>query len=407
MRQPPVRSYIHIAEPSARATLRGISAVLGEDRDHERQQLDEVRRVAAQPLALVERLVDEADVALLQVAQAAVDELGALRRRAAGEVVALDERRAQAPRGGVEGDAGAGDAAADDEHVERLGGEALEHRVALERRGTRASAARRECRSGDGSRPLREARAIASGAARIGFYRSCSHQTNWMGDSYVSLRDIEWRKLGACRGLDASIFYPDDDDDAAAAKAVCAEVRRAGRLPRARPDLPREGRRVGRRHRARASPDHPPAPPFGVEPVRLPLRAGGTRRRRRRRVRQAGTACRGRRRRPPVRRRPGRRRCSARSRRRRRRSIRSARRCRQTSMPLGWGIITSSTIDIGRLGEHRPQAPGRPTLPATQSQPARSRQPNGDVDELGVVVDDEDHGPVSRMRMERAWSSVT
>jgi WhiB family redox-sensing transcriptional regulator len=42
-----------------------------------------------------------------------------------------------------------------------------------------------------------------------------------MGDSYVSFREIEWRRLGACRGLDASIFYPDDDDDATIAKSVC------------------------------------------------------------------------------------------------------------------------------------------------------------------------------------------
>ena len=42
-----------------------------------------------------------------------------------------------------------------------------------------------------------------------------------MGDSYVSFRDIEWRRLGACRGLDATIFYPDDDDDATIAKSVC------------------------------------------------------------------------------------------------------------------------------------------------------------------------------------------
>ena len=93
-----------------------------------------MRRVAAQPLALVERLVDEADVALLEVAQAAVDELGALRRRPAGEVVGLDEGGAQAAGGGVEGHPGAGDAAADDEHVERLGGQALEHRRPVERR---------------------------------------------------------------------------------------------------------------------------------------------------------------------------------------------------------------------------------------------------------------------------------
>jgi len=42
-----------------------------------------------------------------------------------------------------------------------------------------------------------------------------------MGDPYVLLQNVDWRKLGACRGLDASIFYPDDDDDAAVAKSVC------------------------------------------------------------------------------------------------------------------------------------------------------------------------------------------
>jgi WhiB family transcriptional regulator, redox-sensing transcriptional regulator len=53
------------------------------------------------------------------------------------------------------------------------------------------------------------------------FYGSFSHHEMDGGIPHVSLRDVEWRKLGACRGLDASIFYPDDDDDAAAAKAVC------------------------------------------------------------------------------------------------------------------------------------------------------------------------------------------
>src|SRR3546814_15801908 len=60
----------------------------------------------------LERLVDQAHVAVLQVAQAAVDQLRALRRRAAGEVVALDQRCAQAAAGRVEGNAGDGDAAA-------------------------------------------------------------------------------------------------------------------------------------------------------------------------------------------------------------------------------------------------------------------------------------------------------
>ncbi len=39
----------------------------------------------------------------------------------------------------------------------------------------------------------------------------------------MSVQELKWWDLGACRGLDAMIFYPDDDDDAVAAKAVCAE----------------------------------------------------------------------------------------------------------------------------------------------------------------------------------------
>ena len=31
-----------------------------------------------------------------------------------------------------------------------------------------------------------------------------------------------WRQRGACKGLDASTFYPLDDEDAGPAKAVCA-----------------------------------------------------------------------------------------------------------------------------------------------------------------------------------------
>lgn len=38
----------------------------------------------------------------------------------------------------------------------------------------------------------------------------------------MSANRIVWRELGACRGLEPSIFFPDDDDDAADAKAVCA-----------------------------------------------------------------------------------------------------------------------------------------------------------------------------------------
>lgn len=43
-----------------------------------------------------------------------------------------------------------------------------------------------------------------------------------MGNS-VSAKNIDWRQLGACRGLEPSIFYPDDDDDGLEAKSVCAD----------------------------------------------------------------------------------------------------------------------------------------------------------------------------------------
>jgi WhiB family redox-sensing transcriptional regulator len=39
----------------------------------------------------------------------------------------------------------------------------------------------------------------------------------------VSAHELEWRMLGACRGLDAGIFYPETDEEADVAKEVCAE----------------------------------------------------------------------------------------------------------------------------------------------------------------------------------------
>ena len=44
-----------------------------------------------------------------------------------------------------------------------------------------------------------------------------------VGDIFVSAKEIVWRQLGACRGLEPSVFYPDDEDEALEAKAVCAD----------------------------------------------------------------------------------------------------------------------------------------------------------------------------------------
>ena len=37
----------------------------------------------------------------------------------------------------------------------------------------------------------------------------------------MSVKEIVWRDLGACKGLEPAIFYPDEDADAGDAKAVC------------------------------------------------------------------------------------------------------------------------------------------------------------------------------------------
>jgi len=39
----------------------------------------------------------------------------------------------------------------------------------------------------------------------------------------AALEEQKWWALGACRGLDSAMFYPDDEASAASAKAVCGE----------------------------------------------------------------------------------------------------------------------------------------------------------------------------------------
>ena len=78
-----------------------------------------MRRVLSKQSALLERFHDQRDVALLEIAHAAVHELGAAARRALAEVVLLEQQDVVAAAGRVDGDADAGGAAADDDHVPR------------------------------------------------------------------------------------------------------------------------------------------------------------------------------------------------------------------------------------------------------------------------------------------------
>ena len=75
-------------------------------------------RDAAQDPALRRGLPHEADVALLEIAHAAVDQFGATTARAGREIHRVDEEDLEARERGVAGDAGPGDPAPDDEQVD-------------------------------------------------------------------------------------------------------------------------------------------------------------------------------------------------------------------------------------------------------------------------------------------------
>ena len=106
--------------PEAGAQLEQARARPAVDR-HDHVGADrEVRHQAAQGGAFDRSLAHESDLALLEVAHAAVDQFRGAARRARGEVAALDEPGPQAAHRGVAHDARAGDAAAHDEQVEAV-----------------------------------------------------------------------------------------------------------------------------------------------------------------------------------------------------------------------------------------------------------------------------------------------
>jgi hypothetical protein len=91
------------------------AAVVRQDKP---QRADDMRRHAQQHLALCQRLAHQAEGALLQIPQSAVDQLGRGRRRGRAEVVLLDEENAKPATCGIARDTGTVDAAANDRKVE-------------------------------------------------------------------------------------------------------------------------------------------------------------------------------------------------------------------------------------------------------------------------------------------------
>ena len=83
----------------------------------QRRIVGDTRRHAEQG-ALVRALEDQAQLGLLEVPEAAMDELGAFRRGSRGEIGFIDEAGAQAAQRGIAGDSSAGDSASEDQQIE-------------------------------------------------------------------------------------------------------------------------------------------------------------------------------------------------------------------------------------------------------------------------------------------------
>ncbi len=86
-------------------------------RHHEAQRPHDVRRALQQHLALGKRFAHQRELVVLEITQAAVDQLGRRRRGVRREVVLLAQHDVRAAPGQVARDAATVDAAADDEHV--------------------------------------------------------------------------------------------------------------------------------------------------------------------------------------------------------------------------------------------------------------------------------------------------
>jgi WhiB family redox-sensing transcriptional regulator len=60
-------------------------------------------------------------------------------------------------------------------------------------------------------------------ADAVGSVAATNHYGWKRTGAMVSANPIVWRELGACRGLEPGMFYPDEEEDAQAAKSVCEQ----------------------------------------------------------------------------------------------------------------------------------------------------------------------------------------
>ena len=108
-------------------------------RKDETQWPHDMRRCGQQHFALVQGFGDQSELVLFQIAEPAVDQLGAGGRCMRGQIVLLGQQHGQAAPRRVASDAGTVDPPADDQQVEAIiagqEGDLLRHRVSRSRRG--------------------------------------------------------------------------------------------------------------------------------------------------------------------------------------------------------------------------------------------------------------------------------
>src|SRR5258706_8440434 len=171
---------------------------LGNVRHDEACRPDEVAGDAQQDLALGKRFGHEAELVLLEVAQAAVDQLRRRRGGRAREIGALDEQRRQAAPGCVARDPGAVDAPADDEEVDHSRGTIAERPAGSERASCwRPSSAARASGPSPGSRRWAcSARAREPAAGGAPSRRSCARPyRSWDGTERRNRGCVSWDGL--------------------------------------------------------------------------------------------------------------------------------------------------------------------------------------------------------------------
>ena len=93
-------------------------ALLGRVRQHEAHRPNDMRCGSQQNFALDQRFAHQAELVIFEIAQAAMDQFAGTRRRALGQIVLLAQDDRETAARSVPGDAGAVDAAANDEQID-------------------------------------------------------------------------------------------------------------------------------------------------------------------------------------------------------------------------------------------------------------------------------------------------